>query len=160
MRLTVGGAADLVVELVPGRRADTQAVAGPQAAAGHTLRALPQDPSEAAAGTRRLEVVVDGWRFEVVVEDARGAALRERAVQASAALGVAVRLALRAQIPGRVTRLWTAAGDQVEAGQRLLAVEAMKMENEVRAPRAGTIESIAVSEGQRVELNDELLVLG
>ena len=41
-------------------------------------------------------------------------------------------------------RLWVAEGDTVEAGQRLLAIEAMKMENEVRAPHAGTVESIAV----------------
>ena len=48
---------------------------------------------------------------------------------------------VKAQIPGRVVRLWVEEGDTVEAGQRLLAIEAMKMENEVRAPRAGTVES-------------------
>ena len=53
-----------------------------------------------------------------------------------------------------------AAGDAVEAGQRLLSVEAMKMENELRAPRAGTVERIAVAAGQTVELGDTLVVLG
>ena len=44
-------------------------------------------------------------------------------------------------------------------GQRLLAIEAMKMENEVRAPRAGTVESIRVAAGSSVELRDELLTV-
>ena len=52
-----------------------------------------------------------------------------------------------------------AAGDAVEAGQRLLSVEAMKMENELRAPRAGTVERIAVAAGQTVELGDTLIVI-
>ena len=64
---------------------------------------------------------------------------------------------VKAQIPGRVGRLWVAEGDTVEAGQRLLAIEAMKMENEVRAPHAGTVESVRVAAGSSVELGDELL---
>ena len=67
---------------------------------------------------------------------------------------------IKAQIPGRVVRLWVAVGDAVEPGQRLLAVEAMKMENEVRAARAGTVESIGATLGGTVELGDELLVVG
>ena len=47
----------------------------------------------------------------------------------------------------------------VQAGERLLAIEAMKMENEVRAPRAGTVVSIRVQVGQPVELGSELLAL-
>ena len=66
---------------------------------------------------------------------------------------------VKAQIPGRVVRLWVAEGDTVEAGQRLLAIEAMKMENEVRAPRAGTVESIRVAADSSVELGDELLTV-
>ncbi len=52
-----------------------------------------------------------------------------------------------------------AAGDDVAAGQQLLAVEAMKMENELRAPRDGTIERVAVAVGQNVELGDLLVVI-
>ncbi len=51
------------------------------------------------------------------------------------------------------------AGDEVAAGQRLLAVEAMKMENELRAPRGGTVELVAVAVGQTVELGDSLVVI-
>ena len=52
-----------------------------------------------------------------------------------------------------------AAGDEVEAGQRLLAVEAMKMENELRAPRAGRVEEVRVEAGRTVERNDPLVSL-
>jgi biotin carboxyl carrier protein len=48
-------------------------------------------------------------------------------------------------------------GDEVALGDRLLSIEAMKMENEVRAPRSGTVEAIAVQAGQGVERGDELL---
>ena len=66
---------------------------------------------------------------------------------------------VRAIIPGRVVSVAVAAGDAVAAGQRLLAVEAMKMENELRAPRDGTVERVAVAAGQTVELGDLLVVL-
>jgi len=55
---------------------------------------------------------------------------------------------ITAQIPGRVVRLWVAEGDTVEAGQRLLAIEAMKMENEVRAPRTRRRETRAAWRGE------------
>jgi biotin carboxyl carrier protein len=83
--------------------------------------------------------------------------LRERAARAAAASQQSARVTLRAQIPGRVVRLWVAQGEMVEQGQRLLAIEAMKMENEIRAPRAGRIEALSVEPGGRVEREDELL---
>jgi biotin carboxyl carrier protein len=50
-------------------------------------------------------------------------------------------------------------GDAVDAGQRVLVVEAMKMQNELRSPRAGTVTGISVGPGQTVELGDVLLVV-
>jgi pyruvate carboxylase subunit B len=47
----------------------------------------------------------------------------------------------------------------VEQGQRLLVLEAMKMENEIRAPRAGIIKDIGVKQGQTVEQNKVLMIL-
>ena len=52
-----------------------------------------------------------------------------------------------------------APGDAVEVGQTLLAVEAMKMQNELRAPRAGTVTHVPVGAGSTVELGDVLVVL-
>jgi biotin carboxyl carrier protein len=47
----------------------------------------------------------------------------------------------------------------VVAGQQLLAVEAMKMQNELRAPRDGTIDRVAVAPGRTIEVGDLLLVI-
>ena len=118
------------------------------------------DAAKRTQGVERFEVVVDGWLFEVTTESARRAELRERAARQSTEHATTGRLTLRAQIPGRVVRLWVAPGEKVERGQRLLAVEAMKMENEIRAPQAGIVESVRVAIGQRVEREDELLTLG
>jgi biotin carboxyl carrier protein len=122
------------------------------------LTPLP-DVRRAAAGVQRVEVVVDGWRFEVDVESEARARLRERATSARASTGKGGPSELRAIIPGRVVSVDVAEGDLVEAGGRLLVLEAMKMQNEVRAPRAGTVARLAVGAGQTVELGDVLLVI-
>jgi biotin carboxyl carrier protein len=62
-------------------------------------------------------------------------------------------------MPGKVVRLLVAAGDEVLADQGLVVVEAMKMENEIRAPRAGRVKSVEVRAGQNVETGSRLLVL-
>jgi biotin carboxyl carrier protein len=59
---------------------------------------------------------------------------------------------VKAPIPGQIARVLVKVGDQVEAGQPLLILEAMKMENQVRAPRAGTVEQLNVAAGQTVTL--------
>ena len=61
--------------------------------------------------------------------------------------------------PGQVVAVSVADGDRVEAGQQLLVVEAMKMQNELRAPRAGTIERVGVAEGAEIEIGDLLVVI-
>ncbi len=66
---------------------------------------------------------------------------------------------VRAIIPGRVVGVSIVPGDSVVAGQQLLVVEAMKMQNELRAPRDGVISSVAVGPGRTIEVGDLLLVL-
>jgi biotin carboxyl carrier protein len=60
-------------------------------------------------------------------------------------------------MPGKVVKISCKVGDQVKAGQALLVIEAMKMENELRSPGAGKVAEIAVREGQTVE-GGQLLV--
>ena len=62
-------------------------------------------------------------------------------------------------MPGKLVRLLVAAGQEVAAGQGLLVMEAMKMENELKAPRAGRVRDIHVAERQAVETGALLLVL-
>jgi biotin carboxyl carrier protein len=123
------------------------------------VRPLPQTSADKAAGIHRFETTIDGWVLEVSAESQDRALLRERAGQGSASGPRHGSDQIRAQIPGRVVRLWVSPGDTVEAGQRLLAIEAMKMENEVRAPHAGTVEVILVAVDSSVELGDELLTV-
>jgi biotin carboxyl carrier protein len=62
-------------------------------------------------------------------------------------------------MPGKVVRVLVSVGDEVTAGQGLVVVEAMKMENEIAAPRAGRVKSIDVAPGQNVETGALLIVL-
>lgn len=118
----------------------------------------PEAPSGVSGVTRR-EVVVDGWRIEVEVESERRASLRDRARRGREESAHGGPTEVRAIIPGRVVSVSVAAGDDVVAGQQLLVVEAMKMQNELRAPRDGSITSVAVGPAQTIEIGDLLLVL-
>ncbi len=110
-------------------------------------------------GLVRREVVAGGWRIEVEIEPAARAALRERARRGRAEGGHSGPAEVHAIIPGVVVSVSVAAGDEVLAGQQLLAVEAMKMQNELRAPRDGVIERVAVGPGTTIEVGDLLLVI-
>jgi len=112
-----------------------------------------------APGLVRREVVVDGWRAELEIEPAARAALRERARRGREVVGHSGPTEIHAIIPGVVVSVSVAAGDAVTAGQQLLVVEAMKMQNELRAPREGTIERVAVGAGRTIEVGDLLLVI-
>ena len=61
--------------------------------------------------------------------------------------------------PGKLVRVLVSAGQAVEAGQGLVVIEAMKMENELKAPRAGRVKHVPVREGQPVEAGALLVVL-
>jgi biotin carboxyl carrier protein len=137
--------------------ADLSAVGGP----GLTpeVRPVPASTEDRALGVRRFETSVDGWSFVVTVEPEGRAVLRERAAQGEAGRSHHGPTVVRAPMPGRIGRSWVAVGDTVETGQRLVSIEAMKMENEVRAPRAGVVASIAVTAGSSVELGDELVTV-
>jgi biotin carboxyl carrier protein len=66
---------------------------------------------------------------------------------------------IAAPMPGKVIRLLVKVGDPVEAGQGLVVVEAMKMQNEIRSPKTGKVERLAVKEGQNVNAGEVLCVV-
>jgi biotin carboxyl carrier protein len=66
---------------------------------------------------------------------------------------------VNAPMPGKVVRVLVAAGDAVKARQSLVVVEAMKMENELRAARDGHVREVLVSEGQSVDAGAPLVVV-
>jgi biotin carboxyl carrier protein len=62
-------------------------------------------------------------------------------------------------MPGKIVRVLVKTGDQVKAKQGLVVVEAMKMENELRAPRDGRVREVSAAEGQSVEAGAVLVVV-
>lgn len=66
---------------------------------------------------------------------------------------------LRAQMPGKVIKLLVAQGAQVEAGQGLIVVEAMKMQNEMKSPKDGVVSKIHAAEGATVAAGEILIVV-
>ncbi|RPJ64661.1 MAG: acetyl-CoA carboxylase biotin carboxyl carrier protein subunit [Acidobacteria bacterium] len=77
----------------------------------------------------------------------------------AAAAGAAGPQRITAPMPGKVLKVLVAAGESVEERQGLVVVEAMKMENELRAPRAGRVREVHVQEGAPVESGRLLVVL-
>ena len=63
-------------------------------------------------------------------------------------------------MPGKIIDVKVSVGQAVKAGDTLLILEAMKMQNEIAAPSDGTVKSISVSAGQSVKVRDQLVVLG
>lgn len=98
-------------------------------------------------------VRIGSVQYRVAVRDPRA---RRRASAASVAAGPEV---LTAPMPSKVVKLLVREGEQVADGQGLLVMEAMKMQNELRAPRAGRVERIHVSEGSGVETGAPLVRL-
>ena len=133
---------------------------GPHAPAHRVLiRQADLPVTGVPAGVTRHEVIVDGWRVEVDVQSAGRAALQDRARRGREEAGRSGPAEVHAIIPGVVVSVSVAPGDAVTAGQQLLVVEAMKMQNELRAPRDGTIERVAVGAGTTIEVGDLLLVI-
>lgn len=99
---------------------------------------------------------VDGWRFDGDALDERTRAIREITAAASKSTGPAP---VVAPMPGLIVRVNVAVGDQVQMGQGLVVMEAMKMENELRAARDGRVRELSVSEGQSVDAGAVLLVV-
>lgn len=98
-----------------------------------------------------FEIDVRGFPHALSVVDPRRKALR---TAAGAGAGV-----VKTQMPGRIVRLLLAEGDTVAKGEPMLVVEAMKMENEIKAPRDGVIKRFAVAAGDIVEAKAVLVEL-
>ena len=107
----------------------------------------------------QLAVDLGPGAIPVTIMDARRKALEaaRAAAEQKRASGPAP---VRAPMPGKIVKILVREGEAVAAQQPVAIVEAMKMENELRAPRAGTARGIRVTEGQPVEAGETLLELG
>jgi glutaconyl-CoA decarboxylase len=123
---------------------------------------------------RKFIVKVGDKTFPVEVEEIQEGrepvqAARPIVVEARAAQTEPVRVpeqrveavagALRAPLPGKVLSVKCKVGDSVNAGDTVLVLESMKMENAIMAPKSGRIKEVPVSEGTTVALGDILVVI-
>jgi biotin carboxyl carrier protein len=115
-----------------------------------TLVMTPPEPG-------RWEVQLHGFHHAVDVVDERTRHIRSLTGDRGARRGPAH---LKAPMPGLVARILVTAGQAVSQGQGLVVLEAMKMENELRAAAGGTVKAIAVVPGQAVEKGQMLVELG
>jgi acetyl/propionyl-CoA carboxylase alpha subunit len=100
-------------------------------------------------------VDVGGEAYEVLVEEQTRWIIRTKGGTAGAAHGQT----LTAPLPGKITHVGVRAGDRVQAGDTLVVIEAMKMENELKAAAAGVVTEVRVAIGQPVNPGDVLVVL-
>jgi biotin carboxyl carrier protein len=96
---------------------------------------------------RRIPVSVRTWRERVLAAAETAARSHTGPVE------------VKASLPGLIVAIGVGPGDEVQEGDALLTIEAMKMQNEVRAPRAGRVIEVAVSSGQTVATGASLLRL-
>ena len=99
---------------------------------------------------------IDGHRYHVDALDERTRTIRDLTAGATGNKGPRP---LVAPMPGLIVRVQVEVGDRVEAGQGLIAMEAMKMENELRSPSAGAVKAIHVVQGQAVDKGTVLVEL-
>lgn len=99
-------------------------------------------------------VTIDGHRFEIAIRDPRR---RSRKAAGQGADGVQT---IASPMPGKVVRVLVGPGDAVEPGQGVVVVEAMKMQNEMKANRSGKVLAMAVKEGATVTAGEVLATIG
>ena len=123
---------------------------------------------------KNLIVTVNGVAYNVTVEEGTGAPVAAAApvaapaaapapaadpAPAAAPAGAAGAVSVPAPMPGNILDVKVKAGDSVKAGDTLLILEAMKMENEISAPQDGTIASVNVRKGDVVNSGDLLITM-
>jgi biotin carboxyl carrier protein len=102
-----------------------------------------------------VQVMVRGQVTRIDVADERRLRLRA----GSAAFSVEGKQVIGAPMPGKVVKVLVKLGDEVKEGQGLVVIEAMKMENELKSPKAGKVVELHAREGTAVEINAKLVVV-
>jgi biotin carboxyl carrier protein len=107
------------------------------------------------AGATDVKVRIRGSTYPVEILDER----RQRLRRATGKFTVEGKQAVTAPMPGKVVKVLAAAGEDVKAGQGVVLIEAMKMENELKSPKDGKVIEMRVVEGQAVEGGATLAVI-
>jgi biotin carboxyl carrier protein len=140
-----------------------------------TLDGEAVDADAVELDSNTISLLLDGQSYEIRISPSADGALKLQAGlqeftaevadprawrgRRHGALEAEGRQQVVAPMPGKVVRVLVEVGDKVEAGQGLLVVEAMKMQNEIRSPKGGTVERLQVKEGQPVNAGDALCIV-
>ena len=103
----------------------------------------------------KFELVLRGENYDALVMDERAMRIAEATADVAAPSGETI----KAPMPGVVVGIEVAVGDTVEAGQGVLTLEAMKMENELKSGGGGVVKEIKVEVGQGVAQGELLIVI-
>jgi biotin carboxyl carrier protein len=103
-----------------------------------------------------VEVLLKGRLYSGTVLDERAQLMRSRRGGDAAESG---EVTVRAPMPGLIVAVLVSEGEQVKAGQTLVILESMKMQNELKAPRAGTVQRVSIQSGTTVEQRKVLVTL-
>lgn len=114
---------------------------------------------------RPIVAVVDGDRFEVTPESGdqpkvtreASAGTESAPKRAEIPVAVSTEKSLPAPLPGTIIEIFVKVGDEIESGQVVLVIEAMKMKNSIRSPRAGKVATVLAAAGQIVAHKQPLL---
>lgn len=107
-------------------------------------------------GGNKFVITINNQEIEAEVLSA----LQERAANLIESVGVKHSITIiKSPMPGMILKIKKSVGDEVEQGDSLLILEAMKMENDIRSPVSGKIKEIKVKEGQAVEKGISILIV-
>lgn len=124
---------------------------------------------------KKFNITVNGTSYEVEVEEVKekvaaapkaaapapkAAPSAPAAPKAPAATAGAGEKSVDAPMPGKIVKVSVSVGQAVKAGDVLVILEAMKMQNEITAASDGTVKAVNVSEGQSVKVGESLVILG
>jgi biotin carboxyl carrier protein len=101
-----------------------------------------------------LHMILGSARYQVEVQDPRS--LRTRRAIAGSETGPQT---LKAPMPGKIVRILVQEKEEVKAGQGILVMEAMKMQNEMKSPKDGKVQKILTAEGSAVNPGDTLAIV-
>ena len=159
---------------IDGKMHRVELARGPEARLRCVLDGRELNLDAVEAGRDVLSIVIDGRAWEVKRERVSGemhlviageryaAEIRDpRSFRARKAAGAGLEgpKKLVSPMPGKVVRVLVAQGAEVEAGQGVIVVEAMKMQNEIKSPKKGTVSRIIAVEGTTVNAGEALAIV-
>ena len=125
-------------------------------------------PAAQASASGEYTIKVNGKNYAVKLEGENKATVNGKTYDINVKAGIESKAAassgsgeeVKAGLPGNVLRIEVSEGDEVAEGDVLLVVEAMKMETEIKSPKAGVVQSVLVAQGDKVVSGQALVTLG